>query len=660
LKGLYKTLATATLLYIAPVSAVNLEQLSADSFTTECSVATKSIEQQFRDLEAFSGTPDKQNFLRPFDEVMLNLADAAKRANLFQSVHPDESVRKAAETCSQQLDKLGTEISLSQSIYSVVSRLDRSVLSVADDYLVSTMLRDFKLAGVALEKFQRDEVKSLQEELVKIGQDFSRTIREDVRYLELQSADQLQGLPEDYIAAHQADENGVIKLSTRYPDYIPFQTYAEDESLREAFYRMARSRGYPDNKDNLQQLIGKRHKLAQLLGFDSYADRVTADKMIGSAEAAQDFIDRVSKAAAPAAQRDKAILLQRLQKHQPHAHDVKRWQLSYLQDKIRSERFQVDTKQLRSYFAYGRVKDGIFQLVENLFDVQFKPWDAEVWHASVEAWEMWDGDQLIGRFYLDMHPRDGKYQHAAMFPTRTGVAGRQVPVATLVCNFPGESNPSEKMEFSQVETFLHEFGHLLHELFAGRNQWVAQSGISTEWDFVEAPSQMLEEWIYDKATLQSLAINDAGEVLGDDVIERLKAARNFNRGVGTQIQMFYSALSLNYYRQDPAEFELYKLMNSLEKKYSPLPPVEDTHFYANFGHLNGYSAIYYTYMWSQVIALDMFSRFESEGLLNKETASEYRKRVLEPGGSKPAAELVQDFLGRDFSFDSFAKRLNAQ
>ncbi|WP_423898136.1 M3 family metallopeptidase [Candidatus Pelagadaptatus aseana] len=659
MKTIHKIFAAALMLSAVTVSAANLEQVTAESFTAECNSSVATITVQLRQLEAFAGTPDKQTFLRPLDEVMLNLADAAKRANLYQSVHPDQSLRQAAEQCSQDLDKLNTDINLSQPLFEVLSRLDRSPLSSVDNYLVETLLRDFKLAGVNLADDQRDQVRALQQELVKVGQNFNRTIREDVRHLELHSTSQLKGLPADYIAAHQPGEDGVIRLSTRYPDYIPFVTYAEDESLREAFYRMARSRGYPDNRDHLQQLIQKRHQLAGLLGFDSHADRITADKMIGSAEAAARFIDKVSLAAEPAAQRDKAQLLQRLQQQRPEATQVQRWQLSYLQDKIKTEQYQVDAKQLRNYFAYGRVKSGIFELVESMFDVQFKPWDAQVWHPSVEAWEMWGDDQLLGRFYLDMHPRDGKYQHAAMFPTRTGVAGRQVPVATLVCNFPGEGNPTEKMEFTQVKTFLHEFGHLLHELFAGRNQWVAQSGISTEWDFVEAPSQMLEEWVYDKTTLQSLAVNDAGESLSDDVVTRLQAARNFNRGVGTQIQMFYSALSLNYYRHNPEQLDLYQLMLDLEQQYSPLPPVEGTHFYANFGHLNGYSAIYYTYMWSQVIALDMFSRFETEGLLNPETAKAYRQLVLEPGGSKPAATLVRDFLGRDFSFDSFARRLNS-
>lgn len=630
---------------------------SVAAFEAYCRESLKLISEQQQRLETLSAVPAHDNFLVPFNSVLMTLADASKRSGLYQSVYPDEAMRLAAEACSRELDKSSTAISLSPKLYSTLSRVDVSGLDSDARYFVEVLLRDFRLAGVALDADQRDQVKSLQEQITQTGQDFSRTLREDVRHLELQSIAQLRGLPEDYIAAHQPDEQGVIRISTRYPDYIPFVTYVADDELRRQMFTLGRNRAFPENRDNLRQLIGQRHQVASLLGYASYADWVTADKMIGNSDNAAQFIDKVSVAAEPTMRRDLQRLLQRLRQEQPDAEQVQRWQLSYLQDKIKSEQYQVDAKSLRSYFAYGRVKQGVFDLVERLFQVQFKPWQTEVWHASVEAWEMWDGEQLIGRFYLDMHPRDGKYQHAAMFPTVSGIADVQIPAATLVCNFPGENDPMEKMEFGQVETFLHEFGHLLHELFAGHNRWMTQSGIATEWDFVEAPSQMLEEWIYDKSTLQSLAINDAGEVLPDDIVEKLKAARNFNRGVSTRIQMFYAALSLNYYRKDPQSYDLEKLMLQLERQYSPVPPVAGTHFYANFGHLNGYSAIYYTYMWSQVIALDMFSRFEREGLLNVETARDYRNKVLAAGGRKPAAQLVKDFLGRDYSFDSFARRL---
>ena len=210
-----------------------------------------------------------------------------------------------------------------------------------------------------------------------------------------------------------------------------------------------------------------------------------------------------------------------------------------------------------------------------------------------------------------------------------------------------------------LSTISHEFGHRIHSLFAGNQRWVNTGGISTEWDFVEAPSQMLEEWIWDRETLQSFATNEAGEPIPAELVEKMNAARKFGEAQNAQQQMFYASLSMSYYNQDPASLDLLGEMKSLQARYSPYEYMEGTHFYSNFGHLNGYSAIYYTYMWSQVIATDMFSRFEQEGIRNTATAREYRDKVLAAGGSRPAAESVQAFLGRPYNFEAFAESLSA-
>jgi thimet oligopeptidase len=263
----------------------------------------------------------------------------------------------------------------------------------------------------------------------------------------------------------------------------------------------------------------------------------------------------------------------------------------------------------------------------------------------------------FAQFHLDMHPREGKYQHAAAFGTRAGITDRQLPLTTLVCNFPGENDPSELMEFDQVSTFLHEFGHLIHGLFAGNHRWDSLSGIATEWDFVEAPSQMLEEWIYDLETLQGFATNATGEPIPAELVEKLNRARWFGEGLTAGIQMYYASLSLNYHSADPATFKLLPKMLDLEQRYSPLPHQQDTYFFTNLGHLNGYSAIYYTYMWSKVIAADLLTEFKKEGMHNANTALRYRQTILSQGGAKPAAVLVADFLGRPYNFDAFADDL---
>jgi thimet oligopeptidase len=285
---------------------------------------------------------------------------------------------------------------------------------------------------------------------------------------------------------------------------------------------------------------------------------------------------------------------------------------------------------------------------------------APVWDPSVECYEMFEGGKLAGRFYLDMHPRANKYNHAAQFDIRTGIAGRQIPEAALVCNLPGgEPGDPGLMEHDDLITTLHEFGHLLHTMFAGNHRWVGIGGIRTEHDFVEAPSQMLEEWGWDAKVLQTFAKHhETGEPIPTAMVEQMKRAKDYGEGLRTRRQMVYADLSLSVYNRDPKALDPEAVMADLVKRYQPFPFVDGTHFTCSFGHLDGYSAVYYTYMWSQVIAKDLFSQFDKSDLLNPATSLRYRKTVLDPGGSKPAAQLVKDFLGRPFNFTAFEKWLN--
>jgi thimet oligopeptidase len=273
---------------------------------------------------------------------------------------------------------------------------------------------------------------------------------------------------------------------------------------------------------------------------------------------------------------------------------------------------------------------------------------------------MFQDGKLTGRFYLDMHPRANKYNHAAQFDVRTGIAGRQIPEATLVCNFPGggENDPG-LMEQGDVETFLHEFGHLLHTLFAGNQKWLGVGGIRTEHDFVEAPSQMLEEWARDPATLATFARHyQTNEPIPADLVKRMKRAAEFGKGLQVRRQMVYADLSLSVYDRDPSQVDPTAITKALVQKYQPFEFVDGTHFHASFGHLDGYSAVYYTYMWSLVIAKDLFSKFDRANMLDPTVAVKYRRTVLEPGGSAPAAKLVENFLGRPFDFKAYQQWLD--
>jgi thimet oligopeptidase len=277
------------------------------------------------------------------------------------------------------------------------------------------------------------------------------------------------------------------------------------------------------------------------------------------------------------------------------------------------------------------------------------------------VYDVYQSGAKLGRIYLDLHPRENKYKHAAQFTLRAGVTGKQLPEGVLVCNFPdpGSSKGPALMDHDEVVTMFHEFGHLMHHILGGRQRWIYFSGVATEQDFVEAPSQMLEEWAWDPTTLALFAHHvESHATIPAELVKRMRAASEFGKGTQARHQMFYAAMSLRYHEADPAHLDLLATLGELQKRYSMFAYVDGTHLYDSFGHLNGYSAVYYTYMWSLVIAKDLLSEFQRHGLLDEATAHRYRDAVLVPGGSKDAADLVKDFLGRPYSFDAYQRWLD--
>ena len=408
-------------------------------------------------------------------------------------------------------------------------------------------------------------------------------------------------------------------------------------------------------------MIAKRYELATLLGFTNWADYITADKMVGSGKNAAAFIDRIVEASKAKSASEYQTLLKRKQQDVPEAKGINAWESTYYSELVRKASYDFDSQSVRPYFPYDRVKQGVLDVTSKLFDVTFRQVkDAPVYDPSVEAFEMLENGKLVGRFYLDMHPRKGKFNHAAEFSVRAGVAGQQIPEAVLVCNFPGgEANDPGLMEHDDVQTFFHEFGHLLHELFAGRHNWVGLAGTRTEQDFVEAPSQMLEEWTWDPATLQSFARHyQTNQPIPAELVKQMKRASEFGKGLTVRRQMVYAKLSLSIYDRKPSEVNTDAMIKGLTEQYQPYPFVENTHWQSSFGHLDGYSAVYYTYMWSLVIAKDMFSQFDKANLLAPGVAKRYRDAVLTPGGSKPATKLVESFLNRPFNFKAWQEWLN--
>jgi thimet oligopeptidase len=626
--------------------------------------ARLALEEAKRALARTLALPEDAPFARvlaAFDAIGRPLDRVRGPAGLASQVHPNEALRDVANTVIQELASFGTELSLHRGVWERLARLDpRDVPGVLERRLHEHALRDFRRSGVDRDEATRQRVRELSDALVRIGQEFDLNIAADTRSIRIPEGRRgLAGLPADYVEAHAENERGEVVITTDPPDYVPFMTYAERGDLRRALWREYQNRAVPKNLEVLPRLIEKRHELATLLGYRSWADYVTEDKMVKSAASAKAFIERVAAASRARLTAETSDLLALKRESEPGARDVREWERAWLVERLRSRRFGFDSASVRPYFAYRNVRDGVLATSAALYGIEFRrnP-ELAVWHASVEGYDVLDQEKLVARLYLDMHPRPNKYKHAAMFDLQLGADGG-VPEAALVCNFPEPtaSDPALLLH-RDVETFFHEFGHLLHHLFAGRQRYLAFAGIATEWDFVEAPSQMYEEWAWDVGVLQRFARHhQTGEPIPEDLVRRMREADECGKGLHVAGQMFYADLALDYYDRDPAGLDTTRRMVELKARHMPFPHEEGTHFQASFGHLNGYSAIYYTYMWSLVIAKDLFSRFDGH-LMDGAVAREYRQAILAAGGTKDASELTRNFLGRDYSTEPFERWLN--
>jgi thimet oligopeptidase len=608
-----------------------------------------------------SAPPRGEAALAAYDAAQQTLGSAGSVGYLAKEVHPDKPLREAGETCVQEVSAVSTEYSLDRGTYEALAKVDPAGLDAPSRYYLERTLLRFRLAGVDRDDAIRTRVLQINDELTKLSQEFNRNIRDSVLTLEVEPAD-LDGLPADFVRAHPPGANGKVKLSTDSPDYVPFMSYSKSVRAREAFWKLYRVRAHPANLATLDQMLAKRHELATLLGYAHWADYVTADKMIGNAARAGEFIDRISNAAAKRAERDYGDLLARKRKDDASATQVLPWESGYLGDRLKAEQYGVESQQVRPYFQYDNVKKAVLDITGRMFGLRYERIaDAKVWHPDVETYDVYDGKARLGRIHLDMHPRASKFKHFAHFSLARGKKGVSLPESVLVCNFrqPTANDPG-LLEYGDVRTFFHEFGHLIHSVVGGHTRWAGISGVATERDFVEAPSQMLEEWMRDAKTLQSFAIHyQTKQPIPMDLVERLRKADELGRGMQVRTQMSYAAVSLGLHNRDPKGLDTTTFVAQMTEKYTPYKHVPGTYFHEAFGHLDGYSAIYYTYMWSLVIAKDMYSAFSAQGdIMNPAVARRYRDAVLAPGGSKPAAELVQDFLGRPYGFASYQRWLD--
>jgi thimet oligopeptidase len=640
---------------------------STRQFIVDCSAGLVQAKRMLPDIVGVSGKRTIQNTLVPYNQLLMQLGNSSAMAGLMSEVHPLEDVRNAARDCEQDVSKFATDIGLNRDLFNAIKAIDITAADANTKRFVEHTLRDYRRAGVDLDDAKRERLKTIDDELTKLGQAFSKHISEDTRFIHVTAAD-LAGMPADFVASHKPDSSGVVNISTDYPDYNPFMTYAHSDVARKALYIAFRSRGDKNNEQILQDILVLRAEKASLLGYKNWADYITEDKMIKTGKAADDFIVKIWQLADKRAKRDYDDLLNQLRTHDPAATTVGDWQKTWLEEEVKKEKYEVDGSEVRNYFEYNSVLQGLLGITSTIYDIKYVPVDikqADVWHDDVKVFDvvrkMGGSDQTLGRIFLDMHPRDGKYKHAAQFTLRDGVAGVQLPQGVLVCNFPDprKSTGPALLEHDDVVTMFHEFGHLMHHVLGGDQAWIRQAGVATEWDFVEAPSQMFEEWAWRHETLSLFAKHvTTGAVIPKDLVAKMQRADKFGVGIQVVQQMFYASVSLDFHQADPANFNQLETLKALQKKLTPFDYVEGTRFHASFGHLVGYSAIYYTYMWSKVIAKDLLSPFADKGLMSVPETTAYRDKILAAGGTKDAADLVKDFLGRDYNFKAFERYLS--
>jgi thimet oligopeptidase len=636
---------------------------SAEALTAWVSARLKAHEAALADLLAAAAPRTIQNSLRHYDRALYELNLAGAQAGILNSVAEDKAVRDQAQQEAQRVSMAGSALSLNRDVYEALKaiEIDEAAVSPATRHYLSRTLLGYRLAGVDKDQATRDRLQALHEKASLLALEFGRNIQEGGKSIEA-APEELDGLPADYLDRHPANELGAVTLTTDPPDMQPVMTFAASAPLRKRMFHAYNTRAYPANGQFLLDLLATRQEIATVLGFRSWADLATADQMMGSAANVRTFIEKLNQASREGARREHELVLEFARRQQPKLAAIDIASRGYWYEQFRRSAFDFDSQSVRPYFPYAQVEAGVLDTAAKIFKIEFKPSQAPAWHEAVSAFDVIEEGALVGRFYLDMHPREGKDKWFSAAPVVTGVRGGALPEAALICNFPGgaEGDPG-LMQYNDVVTYFHEFGHLMHAILGGRTEWVGLSGFATEGDFIEVPSQMLEEFFRDEKLLQSFARHhETGETLPAEIIRKMKLAGAFGRADWVRSQLYYTTLSLDLHDREPAAIDLDETTRRLYESLQPWTWLEGNRMYASFGHLTGYSSNYYTYAFDKVIALDFFAQFDPADLLGCEAGSRYRRTVLEQGGSQPGRQMVRAFLGRDEEFAAFSQWLNEE
>ncbi len=643
-----------------------------------------------------------ENTIYAIDASSNDILETILKIDLLQNVSPDEKIRNTAKSVIETIENKMITIERNPKIWEAIKQYEagawkkeRIHLGTDDKKLFCDTFLTYKRMGFDLAPIKQKKVQWLEQRLSKLSNEFRNNINSYKDHIVVTEAE-LAGLPERYRAGLKKDKKGSSIVTLAYPDFHPFMEMAENEAKRKELNEKYLRKGGEKNMKVLKEMLAVRAEHATLLGYKSHADYKTELRMAKSGKAAFDFnlglLNRVAKSGM------KDLMELRDLKREITGNkkaEIQTYDTAYYGQLLQKKRFHFDSEEVRAYFPLARVLDGTFKIYSTLFNVSFEKTSGfHLWHPDVELYAVKNsvGD-IVSYFALDLYPRDGKYGHAAAFNiidghTKTFHGSEYVvPFVTMVTNFPKPAvaksiagMPSVKrpslLSHGEVETFLHEFGHVMHGVLTTAHH-SSHGGFGVAWDFVEAPSQMLEHWAWDAKPLALLSAHYKTDApLPKALLKNLLASKDHLLRYATLRQLIMGHFDLTLHmsktrrrkvsQQSPsgrrsdfgqAPLDANKLYKSLIKKYTGLVLPKTSIFPAGFGHLDGYDAGYYGYMWSNVFAADMFTRFEKEGILNKKTGADYKKWILEKGGSMEEIDLLKGFLGRKPNNKAFLKEI---
>ncbi|WFE70442.1 oligopeptidase A [Halomonas sp. M1] len=659
---------------LPPFAEIRAEHVvpAVETLLSESREAIDRLAQQ-----AASTPPTWENFAAPLEAVNDRLSQAWSPVSHLNGTMNTPELREAYQACLEQLSAFGTWVGQHEGLFHGWQALKEkhwSQLDTAQQRTVDNALRDFRLAGVDLPADQKARYGEIQSRLSTLSNQFSNNVLDATQawHKDIENQNELTGVPESALdtlkAAAEAKGVTGYRITLDFPSFFPIVSYADNRELRREVYTAFVTRasdqgpdaGKFDNAPILEEILGLRHELSELLGFDTYADYSLTTKMADSPEQVLAFLNDLARRAAPQAKEEFAEL-STYARDELEIDTLEPWDVAYVSEKLREARHAISQEQLRPYFSAPRVVDGLFQVVERLFGVQIKEDSAAPsYHSDVRFFRITEQGNPIAGFYLDLYAREGKRGGAWMADCRVRRQtdnGLQLPVAFLTCNFtsPVGGKPA-LLTHDEVTTLFHEFGHGLHHMLT--KQKIADvSGINgVAWDAVELPSQFMENYCWEREGLDLLAKHvESNEPLPSELLERLQAAKNFQSAMGMVRQIEFSLFDLRLHHElkAPSANDVQALIDEVRSTTSVVPVVAFNRFQNSFGHIfaGGYAAGYYSYKWAEVLSADAWSAFEEAGIFDPETGQRFRQEILEQGGARDAAELFRSFRGREPSVE---------